>query len=258
MKIIQFETKDIIGSSIEDIKRRAKILIFNLSNNKSMLIHLKMTGQLIWEKSSKKKRVSGGHPNFEMVGNLPTKSTRAIFYFDDKSVLYFNDQRKFGYMKLYDTEKIKKREIKEIKDIGVDPFSKKFNVEYLIRQVKRFPKRNIKQFLTDQEIIAGIGNIYSNEGLFYARILPTRIISNILKSEWQKIKDGVIKALKLGLKYGGTSDNTFVNAEGDMGEAQNHLMVYRRDGEPCKKCKSIIKRVVLGGRGTFFCPKCQE
>ncbi len=265
LKVVQFKPEEIENTKIESIDRRAKMLVFNLSNKKSILIHLKMTGQLIWEACAggtefclKKSRVAGGHPSPDWVAKLPNNYTRAIFSFDDKSVLFFNDLRRFGYLKLYPTDQV--NDEKELKKIGPEPFSPEFTVEYLMRRAAKIPNRKIKQFITDQEIIAGVGNIYVDEALFYAGILPTRAVKDIKLSEWKKIKESIIKALELGLKYGGSSEDTYVDAFGNQGTMNEHCNVYRKTGRSCKRsgCKGVVKRITLGGRGTHFCPKCQQ
>lgn len=279
-KVVQFKSEDVEGLYINGIERRAKMLLFYLgssrpkaSNNKysssesekSILVHLKMTGQLIWEACAgekehclKKSRVAGGHPSPDWVAKLPNNYTRAIFHFNDGSVLFFNDLRRFGYLKLYPTNKVK--EEKELKKIGPEPFSKDFTVEYMMLRASKIPNRKIKQFITDQEIIAGVGNIYVDEALFYAGVLPTRQVKDIKLSEWQKIKDSIIKALELGLKYGGSSEDTYVDAFGNQGTMNEHCKVYRKTGKSCQRegCKGIVKRITLGGRGTHFCDQCQK
>jgi formamidopyrimidine-DNA glycosylase len=222
-----------------------------------------MTGQLIWEACPgetefclKKSRVAGGHPSPDWVAKLPNKHTRAIFSFDNKSVLFFNDVRRFGYLKLYKKSELK--EIAELKKLGPEPFSKEFNIKYLIKRAEKIPNRKIKQFIIDQEIISGVGNIYVDEALFYAGILPTRAVKDISKTEWQKIIQSITKALELGLKYGGSSEDTYVDAFGNPGTMNNHTKVYRKKGQPCGKCGTKVERIVLGGRGTHFCPVCQK
>ncbi|MCL5410371.1 MAG: bifunctional DNA-formamidopyrimidine glycosylase/DNA-(apurinic or apyrimidinic site) lyase [Patescibacteria group bacterium] len=264
-KVVQFKPEDVENSTIKSIDRRAKVLIFGLDNNKSILIHLKMTGQLIWEACAggtefclKKGRIAGGHPSPDWVAKLPNAYTRAIFHFDDDSALFFNDLRRFGYLKLYGSSDVQNE--KELKKLGPEPFSNEFTVEYLIKKASKIPNRKIKQFITDQEIIAGVGNIYVDEALFYAGILPTRAVKDIQLSGWKKIRESIIKALELGLKYGGSSEDTYVDAFGNQGTMNEHTMVYRKTGQSCKRngCNGVVKRITLGGRGTHFCSNCQK
>ncbi len=263
-KVIQFEKEDVAGKKIESIERYAKIIAINLSSDKSLLIHLKMTGQFIWEPSGDKKdynlknRIAGGHPDKAWFGKLPTKHTRGVFDLSDGSKLYFNDVRRFGWIKIYPKQEVKNRQVKELEKLGVEPFAKEFTSAYLSEQAKKFPNKYVKMYLMDQAIIAGIGNIYANEGLYFSGIRPTRKLKNIKKLEWDKIIKSTQKALRIGLKYGGTSDDNYVNADGVAGSAQEHLKVYRREGEKCFGCGGEVKRVKMGGRGTFFCPKCQS
>lgn len=263
-KVVQFAPKDIENSKIINIGRKAKMLHFDLDNEKLILIHLKMTGQLIWEECGsesehclKKSRVAGGHPSPDWVAKLPTQYTRAIFSFNDGSKLFLNDLRRFGYMKLYDTKDLSN--IKELKNLGPEPFSSEFNTEYLMRKASKIPNRKIKQFITDQEIISGVGNIYVDEALFYAKISPLRLVKEIKLSEWQKIIQSIKKALELGLKYGGSSEDTYVDAFGNQGTMGDHTKVYRNTGQPCpNRCGGVVKRITLSGRGTHYCQKCQK
>jgi formamidopyrimidine-DNA glycosylase len=273
-KVVQVGPEEIVNSKIKDIRRRAKMLIFDLDNEKSLLFHLKMTGQLIWSSQReiplRGRAVQGmtdnkkGRPYLDWVAQLPNVYTRAVFTFDDKSALFFNDLRRFGYLKLYSTSELDK--IKELKDIGPEPFdprsgqvSSEFTVDYLKSQALKKLNWKIKQFITDQTIIAGVGNIYVDEALYYAGIMPTRLIKDISDEEWQKIHSGIIKALEIGLKYGGSSADTYVDAFGNQGEAHEHVNVYRCTGQPCpKKCGGVVKRIVIGGRGTHYCPECQK
>ena len=241
-KVVRFRPEQIKGLKIDDVKRRAKILIFNLSGRHTLLIHLKLTGQLIWRQASEIQESN--------------KFTRAIFYFDDHSSLIFNDMRRFGYLKLYDQKIIDN--LPELSKLGPEPFSKDFNLDYLLNKSKQFSKRKIKQFIMDQEIISGVGNIYADEALFDAKILPTRLASGLKLPEWNQLQQSIIKVLNLGLHYGGSSNDSYVNAFGQKGEMDQHVAVYRRTGKPCVKCGGKIKRISLGGRGTHFCPVCQH
>lgn len=264
-KVVQIIKTDILGAKISGVERRAKIIIFNLDNDKSLIFHLKMTGQLIWDKSCGesefclRNRVSGGHPDKAWLEKLPNKHTRAIFSFDDGSVLYFNDIRRFGWVRLAKNSKLKTKNYDEFEHLGVEPFEGELTVEYLDKMAMRFPSRKIKQFIIDQTIIAGVGNIYADESLFDARIRPTRLARDIKKNEWQNMISSIRKVLKQGIKYGGSSAENFVDAFGQQGRAHEHLKVYRKTGQPCPAgCGGAVERIVIGGRGTHFCPRCQK
>lgn len=256
------EPKDVIGLEIIDVQRRAKLIRIKLSNNLNLLFHLKLTGQLIYriEASIKKQVLSedfaGGHPSHDWHLSLPNSNTRIIFSLDDSSKLFFNDMRKFGWCKV-----LKDDEVEAIyeKDYGFEPLDKGFTVDYLRVYAEKYSRRNIKQFLMDQTIAAGMGNIYTDETLFDAKISPLRKVKDITISDWQKIIQSAIAVLKLGIKHGGTTDSDYVNVDGQKGGMQNYLKVYHRTGQPCADdCGGTVKRIVVGGRGTHFCDICQK
>lgn len=261
-KMFHGDAKDVIGAKIVAVKRHAKMLEIDLSNNNALLIHLKMTGQLVFDPSTssgqvdRKARVAGGHPSADWVADLPNKFTHVIFHFKDGSVLFFNDLRKFGYIKLFKQDELANS--KELKHLGPSPFDKEFNEEYLMRVVMKRPRIKIKQILLDQTIIAGIGNIYADESLFCAGISPLRLSGQIKRTEFTKLISCIKKVLEMGLKYGGSSENTFVNIDGQQGQMQNHFQIYRKTGLQCPNRCGIVKRTVVGGRGTHYCPACQR
>lgn len=264
-KSFQGKKEDVIGQEIVGVERRAKVIRLKLSNGLNMLFHLKLTGQLIHEHSVSNKEVidfAGGHPSHDWHAKLPNSNTRIIFTFDDGSKLFFNDMRKFGWCKVLTDE-----EIATIykKDYGLEPLrpsgqeNSDFNVNYLLLKAKNIPNRNIKQFVMDQTIAAGMGNIYTDEALFDAKLLPTRKVKDISMSEWRDLIISMQKVLKLGIKYGGTTDSDYVNVDGKKGGMQDHLNVYHRTGLPCLgDCGGVVKRISIGGRGTHYCEKCQK
>lgn len=275
-KIFQGRRRDIIGKKVVGLERRAKVLRICLEDDKNLLFHLKMTGQLIYRPQIRNTKYeirdsfAGGHPTKDWVAELPNQFTRITFTFDDESKLFFNDMRMFGWCKV-----LSGREVKEIfeREYGPEPLDgvypeqsretqgkpTDFTVEYLTKMANRFPNRKVKQFITDQEIIAGIGNIYADEALFHARISPLRPVREIANGEWKRLRDGIIKSLELGIKWGGSSIDTYVNAEGEVGGAHLHTKVYRRAGQPCANgCGGVVERITLGGRGTHYCPNCQK
>ena len=257
-KLFQGEVSDVVGAKVGNICRHAKMIEIDLSNGKALLLHLKMTGQLIFDKKvgDKSDRVAGGHPSIDWVADLPNKFTHVIFNFNDGSILYFNDLRKFGYIKVYNQKDLKLT--KELKDLGPDPFTDELNEEYLMRIISKRPKIKIKQIILDQTVIAGVGNIYADESLFCAGISPLRLAKDVKRTELTKWIECVRKVLKMGLEYGGSSENTFVNVEGGKGQMQNHFNIYRKTGEQCPNNCGLVKRTVVGGRGTHFCPVCQK
>lgn len=229
-KRIFLKERDVIGEKILDVERRGKILIIKLTNNKEIFVHLKMTGQLIY------------------LDELNIfKTTKAVFHLS-KGYFVFNDARKFGWIKL---------EAKEAKKLGIEPFSKEFNLDNLQKVFNR-TKRPIKIVLMDQEKIAGIGNIYANESLFLAKINPKKPANQLTKEEIKRLKSSILKILKRALKYEGTSSRFYIKPDQTKGRYQEKFLVYQREGEKCYRCKSKIKRIILGGRSTFYCPKCQK
>lgn len=258
IKLFQGEENDIVGKKVTGVLRHAKMIEVDLSNGKALLVHLKMTGQLVFDEKAgdKSRRMAGGHPSEDWVADLPNKFTHIIFTFKDGSVLYFNDLRKFGYIKVYDQKDI--LETKELKNLGPDPFTSELNEEYLMRIISKRPKIKIKQIIMDQAVIAGVGNIYADESLFCSGISPLRPAKDVSRTELTKLIECIRKVLKMGLEYGGSSENTYVNIEGKRGQMQNYFKIYRKTGKECPNNCGIVKRVVVGGRGTHYCPACQR
>ncbi len=255
--------EDVLGKKVIEIDRRAKVLAIKLENHFNLLFHLKMTGQLIYRQELpiinsrvQTDNFAGGHPDHDWHASLPNSRTAIVFTFDDGSHLFFNDMRRFGWCKVLSDMELNKIFSGEY---GPEPFDAKFNAEYLMLKASKIPNRNIKQFMTDQTIVAGIGNIYIDELLFDAKITPLRKVRDIALTEWKKIVDSTKKILELAIEQGGTTDSDYVNAEGGKGGMQNYLKVYHKTGSPCPDgCNGVIKRISLGGRGTHFCESCQK
>lgn len=246
--------KAIVGKRVVSVRRRAKVIIINLSGGESLLIHLKMTGQLIYR--DKKRFFVGGHPSKDMVATLPNNHTRIVVEFADGSTLYFNDLRKFGYVRQYRFTEV--YQSKELAGMGIEALDRGITADYLYKKARNKKSLKIKQLLLDQRIIAGIGNIYADESLFCAGLSPKRLARNVTKPEFCKLAKCIVGVLTKGIRYGGTSHKDYVNIEGERGTMQDHLMVYRKTGEPCETCAGKIKRIVVGGRGTHYCPNCQR
>lgn len=252
-KIFQGNTKEVISAKVKKISRRAKILILDLDNGKSLIIHLKLTGQLVYHKDGS--QATFGHPIPFAGTTLPAKTTHVIFTFSDGSKLFYNDLRKFGWIKVVGTLDVPK--LKIITGFGPEPLGRAFT-EKKFREIIQAKKTPIKLVLMDQVQIAGVGNIYANEALFLAGIHPQRKANSLSEKEGEKLYKSLLSVLKEGIKYGGSSENAYVDALGGKGRMQEHFKVYGRQGKRCHKCGGSIKRISLGGRGTYFCPECQK
>lgn len=251
--------KKLLGKKVLSLDRRAKLLIVNLSGEISLLTHLKMTGQLIWISDLKLKstdRFTGGHPTEDMLEQMPNKSTRVILTFSDHSKLFFNDQRRFGWVKQLPTSEVGAQ--KFLQALGPEPLDRTFNWQVLKQQLQKRHKTPVKVVIMDQSIIAGVGNIYACEACFLAKIDPRRKVSELTDTEYQRLHKGIVESLKAGIKHGGSSRTHFVNEEGEKGRYLDFAYVYDREGERCKVCGTALKKIRLGGRGTVFCPKCQD
>ena len=248
-------TKIITGKKILGLDRRAKMILIHLNHNVSLLIHLKMTGQLIFvpnPSADRGKMITGGHPTADI--QTPGKHTRLIFSFKDGSKLYFNDLRKFGWIRIIDK---KLKQFLET-EIGPDPLSKEFTLIVFKKILERYPNRTIKQILLDQKLIAGIGNIYADESAYLAHLLPMRKIKTLKEKDIASLYKNIIAVLKLSIKKKGTSSRNYLRSTGEPGGFVPHLSVYNRTGDPCKKCGTHVKKIRHAGRGTYYCPICQK
>ena len=240
---------------VKSVRRRAKMIVIGLTGDKFLLVHLKMTGQLIYVDRAGRAS-GGGHPINSQGINLrqPNKFTRIILDFKDGSRLLFHDVRKFGWMRIVDKEQLAKLN----EQFGVEPLSGGFTLKKFKKVLERRPKLKIKQLLMAQELIAGIGNIYADESLFVAGLSPLRPAKSLKPAEIKKLRQAIIKKLKAAVKLGGTSVNTFVRPSGEQGGFAAKLKVYQRGGEKCFRCRTVLKKIKLGGRGTVYCPNCQK
>jgi formamidopyrimidine-DNA glycosylase len=265
-KSLQGDATLISGKKITQIRRFGKMLVIDLSDKLHLAIHFKMSGQLILVKNLESKvksvrddihkRIAGGHPSGDWIGKLPSKHTRAIFHFKSGDALYFNDQRIFGWVKISNTKELENMPFiqklgKEPWDLSDDEFHELF--------VRR--KKAVKHVLMDQELLSGVGNIYANDALWEAKIHPERQSQSLDKKETSVLRKCIIKVLKEGIKYGGAtaSDEKYMNLDGLGGHYQDHFRVYDREGKKClRNDKGVVKKIVLGARGTYFCLVCQR
>lgn len=244
----------LIGSTITGVRRRAKVLMIDLSTGYSLMAHLKMTGQLVFVAPGKD-RFGAGHPSDSLVGELPDKSTRVVITFGDDSHLYFNDQRKFGWIRLMPTEEIKNTPF--MQKVGPEPLDDSFLSENLAERLSRKKKSNIKAALLDQTVVAGIGNIYADEALWGAKIHPKRLVGSLTKQELTNLYTEIRAVLNLSIQKGGSTNKNYVNAEGKRGSYMDFARVFRREGQSCSRCQSEIQKIRVAGRGTHICPHCQ-
>lgn len=243
----------LVGATITDVRRRAKVLMIDLSTEYSLVIHLKMTGQLVFVGET---RFGAGHPNDSLVNELPDKSTRVTLTFTDETKLFFNDQRKFGWMRLMPTLEI--ANIDFMQKVGPEPLSEDFSSKEFMQRFARRGRTNIKAALLDQSVVAGIGNIYADESLWGAKIHPKRLVNTITEQEFELLFHEMRQVMNLAVEKGGSSNHTYVNAEGKKGSYMDFARVFRREGLACPRCGTTIEKLRVAGRGTHICPYCQQ
>jgi len=244
----------LVGATVIRVRRRAKLLLVELSTNYTLVVHLKMTGQLVYRAKNGQK-FGAGHPNNSLVASLPDKTTRVIITLDD-AMLFFNDQRVFGWMKLVASPEVEQLEF--IKKLGPEPLTKTFTDAVFIERVRRRKKSRIKSVILDQTVLAGVGNIYADEALWYAKIHPESRVEDIGDNELKALRKAIIKVLKLGLSSGGSTDRNYVDAQGRKGSYLLFAKVFRRENQACERCGDEIRKIKVVGRGTHVCNSCQK
>jgi formamidopyrimidine-DNA glycosylase len=250
-KVFEGDPKALIGGKIKAVRRFAKVLCMDLSNGFSVVSHIKLTGQFIY-RGPKLKTLSLSK---KVVGGVPGPHTHIIFSLDKGGDLYYNDVRRFGWIKVVKTKDVEN--IPFIKKLGPEPFGK-LTFEYF-KSVLSKSSRPIKIVLMDQEKVGGVGNIYANDALWLAKINPKKPANNLAQAQKKELYDAVHKVLKEGIKHGGSSELAYVTPEGKEGSYQDHTLAYGREGEPCERChRAMFVKYFLGGRGTYACPFCQK
>lgn len=244
------------GHKFVKVSRRAKMLMLDLSGPLTLLVHLKMTGQLIYARKGERKVVKIFNSANSSTAVLPHRYTHVIFTFSDGARLFFNDLRQFGYLRLVKDEDVRK--VKELSEYGPEPLSKDFTRDYLKQKSRSRQKLSVKQFLMEPKVLSGVGNIYSDEILYCAKIRPGRRVRALSKPDFQAIYRCVPQILKKAIKAQGSSVGEYFKVDGSEGAFGREHMVYGRYGEPCKTCGEIIKKIKLGGRTGSYCPYCQR
>lgn len=240
----------VVGATVVSVSRKAKVLKIALSNDCTILVHLKMSGQLIWVHGAE--RVGGGHPTADWVSSLPSTHTRVIFAFAGGGTLFFNDQRIFGWCKVVPSESV----ASELSVYGPDITDPTLTVMQFA-SLYQSKQRSIKLLILDGHLVAGIGNIYACDGLHLANISPFKAGNELTSTELNRLFTALKVVIALGIKTGGASMTHFAHVDGFSGTYQEVRRVYMREGEPCGECGTKIVRVKQGGRSTFYCPHCQ-
>lgn len=247
------------GSRVTDVRRRAKVMLIDLDTKYSLVIHLKMTGQLVFRSGNQASLAdgfAGGHPTDSLIGELPDRSTRVQIEFTDGSRLFFNDQRKFGWVKLVPTDEV--AEMPFFQKVGPEPLEKSTKPSNFIARVRRRNNSMIKPVILDQSVIAGVGNIYADESLWAAKIHPETRVRDLTDGQLEQLFQELVAVLQLSIDKGGSTDRNYVDAEGRKGSYLSFAKVFRREGQACRRHPDVeIEKIRVGGRGTHICPVCQ-
>ncbi|MEM1008377.1 MAG: bifunctional DNA-formamidopyrimidine glycosylase/DNA-(apurinic or apyrimidinic site) lyase, partial [Myxococcota bacterium] len=243
------------GKFFVDVKRRGKAILLEMEEDLVLLVHLRMTGQLIFV-GEDEEREGGGHPSDALRASLPGKHTRVQLNIEGGARLFFNDQRMFGSIKCMHKSALADDPF--LRSLGPEPWDRAFSQRYLRAILERRSGSSIKSVLLDQKVVAGIGNIYADESLFLTGILPDTPAGSVKKKQIGPLIQNIRHVLSRGIEFGGVSARDYVNAEGLQGKMQEQLYVYGRAGLPCKVCGEVIHKSRVAGRGTHFCVRCQR
>ncbi len=244
----------LLSATVTDVRRRAKVLLIDLSSEYTLVVHLKMTGQLVFR--AKNIAFGAGHPNESLIGELPDRSTHVEIEFTDDSHLFFNDQRKFGWMKLYPTLEVPN--INFMQKVGPEPLEDSFTPEIFFERLQRRKNTTIKAAILDQTVLAGVGNIYADEGLWGAKIHPATRVKDVSQRQVADLLSEIREVMNLAIEKGGSTDKNYVNAEGKRGSYLDFARAFRREGQPCPRHPDVlIEKIRVAGRGTHICPVCQ-
>ena len=241
------------NARVTAVRRRAKVLLIELDTHYTLVVHLKMTGQLVFVGAE---RWGGGHPADSLIHELPDRHTRVIIDFTDGMRLFFNDLRKFGWMKLYPTAEVS--DMPFMRRVGPEPLGDSCGSATFISRIRRRNNTTVKAAILDQSVIAGVGNIYADESLWQARIHPAMRVHALSDAQLTVLLTSIKKVLALGIEMGGSTDKNYVDAEGNKGNYLQFAHVFRRENQPCQRHPdSTIQKIRVAGRGTHICPACQ-
>lgn len=244
--------KAVRGATIERLGRRGKYILMGLDGARTLVMHLRMTGNLILREGEEVIDPSEGRRLYESERSTEERHLRARFALDDGRELWFTDPRRFGEAFLIADGKLDERFAK----LGVEPFSPEFTAAAL-GEMAAGRTAPLKSFLLDQSRVAGVGNIYADEALFRAELHPLSPAGSMKPEHLEALRDAVVVALEAGIEAGGSSIDDYRDARGEKGSMQDEFLVHTREGEDCHRCGGTIVRIVVGGRSTYFCPSCQ-
>lgn len=253
------DVRDLVGGKVAKVRRFGKVLVLDLDSGLSVVAHIKLTGQFVYVGAGRPKNTQLSP---KLVGQLPNKWSHVIFRLD-RGTLFYNDVRQFGWIRIVKTRDVEK--LPFIHELGPEPIrlasarsgQASLTLEHF-RKILNGKKTAIKSLLMDQKKIGGVGNIYANDALFLAKIDPRKPAGKLSSDEAVKLYRAILEVLKRGLKYGGATEINFVNVLGQPGGYQEHFLAYGQEGKPCSVCGTTIKKIRIGGRGTYFCPACQR
>ncbi len=248
--------RELTGEKIITIDRVAKNLIFKFDSGKIMIIHLKMTGQLVYQSNIASQRpVFGGHPIDVSKTELPSKHSHIIFKLE-QGTLYFNDTRMFGYALYFQSIEVLEAE-EHFKDLGIDPFDPNFTLNNFQKSIK-IPKAKLKSIFLSQKVVIGLGNIYADEVCFEAGVRPDRLCNSLKDSEIKALYHAINRIIPLAVELGGSSIANYLLADGSRGNYARNHKVYNRAGKPCFDCGNALEKTIINSRTTVFCLKCQK
>jgi len=235
--------KSILNKRVLSVGRRSKYLLLFLNEKKTLILHLGMSGKINVRINNESEYIVKKHDHL-------------IMSFDNGVTLIYNDPRRFGFVETIEGDF---NNYRRFKNIGIEPLSKKFDEKYLWAKIKNSP-RNLKNILMDQKMVAGLGNIYVSEALWDSQIIPTRAGRNMSLVDCKKLVGSIKKVLCKAIKFGGTTLKDYRQVGGEVGYFQNKLQVYGKESQTCcrRKCKGIVKKIIIDGRSTFYCAFCQK
>ena len=270
-KIVQYEVLNaksfrgdagqLVGRKFVKIDRKGKALLMRLDDERTILGHMRMTGQLIYigpERITSDlmsgDRFAAGHPDGNFVAEMPSRHTRVWFEFEDGGRLYFNDLRKFGFLALMNDTGLARD--KFLQSLAPEPWDMSPDIFYDIMQ--KHAKTNVKAVLLNQKLICGLGNIYADEACYMVGIFPGTLAGDLSRGQTDALLEACCDVMQRSIDSGGSTMKDYVKPDGTRGNyLDKFAQVFRRDGESCSKCGTTILKTRVAGRGTHYCPHCQ-